>query len=109
MTKVELLTLTDNVLDKKVKIQGTKYDRKRKISDETIKKMNSLVKKGKTIQSIARQLGLTNRSVRYHTDPDFRKSYIASCSGAHTGKDHVSKLNRIAYKRSLVAAGRVTA
>ncbi len=109
MTKIELLTLTDNVLDKKVKIQGTKYDRKRKISDATIKKMNKLAEKGKTVQSIAQELGLTNRAVRYHTDAAWRKAYIASCSGAHTGKDHISKLDRIAYKRGLVAAGKVTA
>ena len=109
MTKIELLTLTDDKLDKKVKIQGTPYDRKRTISEATIKKMEKLLKKNKTIQAIAHELGLSTRDVRYHTDPVWRQNYLSRLSGKHTGKDHISVLDRVAYKRSLVAAGKVTA
>lgn len=109
MTKIELLTMTDNALDKKVKIQGTKYDRKRKIADSTIKKMHALLKKNKSVSEIASQLGLSITSVRYNTDPVWKAEFNAKRSGAHTGKDHITKLDRIAYKRGLVAAGKVTA
>lgn len=109
MTKIELLTLTDDALDATVKIQGTKYDRKRKVSDSSIKKMNNMLKKGSTVSQIAAKLGLNYHTVRYNVDPVWRKQYNATRNGAHTGKDHVTDRDRVAYKRSLVAAGKVTA
>ena len=109
MTKLELLTMTDGALDKAVKIQGTKYDRKRKLSDATIAKAKKLFSKGELVSDIARKLGVNYSSIRYQIDSDYRTAYNMRRSGAHTGKDHISKLDRIAYKRQLVAAGRVTA
>lgn len=108
MNKIELLTLTDDVLDKKVKIQGTKYDRKRTISDEVINKMLKMVKK-KDYAEIAKNLGLSVRDVRYHTDPIYRAEYLSKLSGKHTGKDHITMKDRVAYKRKLVAAGKIGA
>ena len=108
MTKIETLTLNDNALDNAVKIQGTKYDRKRKISDDIIKKMKTMSKK-KTPEEIADKLEMRLRDVLYHTNEEFRKNYISKLSGKHTGKDKITKSNRVAYKRALVAAGKVTA
>ena len=56
--KIEILNLDDKALDKKIKIQGTPYDRKRKISEKTIKQMTKMSKKGKSIQEIAKELGI---------------------------------------------------
>ena len=109
MTKIELLALTDEALDAKVKIQGTKYDRKRKISESTLKKMKSLYKKGKSISEIANKLGLNYTSVRYNVDPIFKKQFNQMRDGKHTGKDKITIKDRIAYKRGLVAAGKITA
>lgn len=104
MTIVETLMMTDRELDKAVKIQGTEYDRKRKISDETIKKMKSLLKNN-SVSEVAKKLGVSSRDVKYHTDPEFRKSLLQSQSKRHTGKNRYSIENRVAYKRSLVAQG----
>ena len=109
MTKLQTLTLTDNALDRVVKIQGTMYDRKRKISDAVVKKMTKLLKAGKTVSYVANLFGCSSTAVRYNTDPVYRDLHKSRCSGAHTGKNRVSKLNRVAYKRQLVAAGKVTA
>ena len=109
MTKVEILSMLDEDLDRKIKIQGTKYDRKRKVSDATIKKMQKLFNSGKTVAEIANKLGLHNHTVRYNVDPEWRAMYNATRNGAHTGKDKITVANRIAYKRQLVAAGKVTA
>ena len=106
MNKIQLLTLTDNKLDEKVKIQGTKYDRKRKFSDEIINKMIKMCKK-KDFKEVANKLGISVRDVRYHTDPIYRSAYIKSLSGKHTGKDTITKTNRVSYKRQLVAAGKI--
>lgn len=108
MTKVEILTMMDGALDKAVKIQGTQYDRKRKVSNATIKKITKMFDNGKDVAEIARKMGLTARTVRYHADPVWRKEYIAKLSGKHTGKNKISVSNRIAYKRKLVAAGKVS-
>lgn len=107
--KIELLKLTDEALDKKVKIQGTEYDRKRKIPNSTIKKMLGMAKKQKSVAEIASKLGLNYTAVKYHVDAEFRKLYNATRNGKHTGKDHITVQNRIAYKRELVAAGKITA
>lgn len=105
---VELLTMNDNLLDKKVKIQGTEYDRKRKISKATVSKMKKMAKK-KSISEIAKELGISYIGVRYNIDPEFKARHNATRDGKHTGKDHITKYNRVAYKRQLVAAGKITA
>ena len=108
MNKIELLTLTDDRLDSTVKIQGTIYDRKRKIDESTIKKMKSMSKR-KSAEEIAKKLDMRLRDVMYHIDPEFRKNYISKLSGKHTGKNHITTKDRIAYKRALVAAGKIGA
>lgn len=109
MTKIEILKMMDADLDKAVKIQGTEYDRKRKVTSPAIKKMKSMLKKGKTYQQVAEALGFSKTAVRYNTDPEYRRYHLAGCTGKHTGKDKVSTKNRIQYKRQLVAEGKVTA
>ena len=108
MTKIELLRMTDDKLDTMVKIQGTQYDRKRKVSDRLVEKMIKMSKR-KDYKQIASELGLTNRTVRYYTDPIYRTNYIKGLSGKHTGKDKITMNNRVAYKRVLVAEGKIGA
>lgn len=103
---IETLRLDDAALDKKVKIQGTMYDRKRTIAPEVVRKMGRMVKLGKkTTYEIARELGVSPTAVRYNTDPIFKAVHNATRSGKHTGRDKVSVKNRVNYKRSLVADG----
>lgn len=109
MTKIEILTLTDDALDSVVKIQGTRYDRKRKVSDSIIAKARRMWSKKKTISEIAAKLGLNYTTVRYNVDPEFKKAFNAKRSGAHTGTNHITVKDRVAYKRTLVAAGKLTA
>lgn len=106
---IDTLKMNDNELDKKVHIQGTKFDRKVKYTDADFKKARKLMKEGKSWSEIANKVGIRARDLRYHLEPGYRETYIASLSGKHTGKDHITKQDRIAYKRSLVASGFVTA
>ena len=96
-------------LDKAVKIQGTKYDRKRKLSESTLTKMKKMSNKGNTVSEIAKKLCLNYGTVRYNVDPIYKSEYNAKRDGKHTGKDKISIVNRVAYKRSLVAAGKLSA
>ena len=105
--KLEILELDDVALDKQVKIQGTPFDRKRKISDKTVKKMMKLSNKGKSIQEIAKELGIGATSIRYNIDPVFKAEFNAKRSGLHTGKTNMDRINRAQYKRELVSSGKI--
>ena len=118
MKKKDILELSDKELDKVVKIAGTQYDRKRKISDKQIESAKRLVKKGKSFEYRIKKLKLnvTENTIRYHLDEAYRRYRIdhanyensvkpACCSQ----KDYNEILkDRAAYKRELVARGRVT-
>ena len=107
--KIEILAMTDDELNATVKIQGTPYDRKRKFSATQLKEMAKLFKKGKTVAHIAQKMGLNYTAVRYNVDPVFKKEFNEKRDGKHTGKTHITVKDRVAYKRSLVAAGSVVA
>jgi hypothetical protein len=112
MTRIEVLTLTDDKLDKVVKIAGTDWDRKRKITSSLAKRMESMISK-KSLSEVAEKFGVSEYTVRYNTDPAFRISEIWRCAektrrNGPKGKITCTPKNRVAYKRSLVAAGKVT-
>ena len=52
MKRREVLKLSDRKLDNYVKIQGTKFDRKRKFSEATKRKMKRMYKNGKSVKEI---------------------------------------------------------
>lgn len=108
MNRIDVLRMTDGELDKAVKIQGTDYDRKRKVTSKVLAKMRKLEAKGKDYAEIAKELGFSNKTVRYNLDEAYREYYKATYAGPHTGKNRITKNNRIAYKRDLVALGKIT-
>ena len=81
--KINVLKMVDDKLDKAVKIQGTDFDRKRKVTSEMREQMKRMKKRGKTFREIAERFTVDHRTVRYH----------------------LNKTNRVAYKRELVAEG----
>lgn len=103
-SKKSLLLLSDTQLNQTVRIQGTKFDRKRKVSDKTDAKMKELYNSGMSVIDIARLLNMNYGTVRYHVDEDYNK-LCRSRNGRHTGKTHISVQDRIEYKRKLVKAG----
>lgn len=116
MKKKDILELSDKELDKVVKIAGTQYDRKRKISDKKIESAKRLVKKGKSFEYIIKKLKLnvTENTIRYHLDDAYRRyridhaNYGRSVAACKRGDYNEILKDRAAYKRELVARGRVT-
>lgn len=102
ITRRDLLGMSDAQLDKVVKIQGTKFDRKRKISDKTIASMKRLVGKGIDVKEIAKKLDVSTFMIKYHTDDEFRYKFNFFRSGKHTGVDKITPADRAQYKRDLV-------
>lgn len=103
MKRREVLKLSDRKLDNYVKIQGTKFDRKRKFSEATKRKMKRMYKNGKSVKEIAVKFNTTRTPVLYIVDEDFKKMFNATRSGKHTGVDKITAQNRIEYKRQLVS------
>mgnify|MGYP004625212125 FL=1 len=104
MTRSEILKMKDSDLDKTIKIQGTRFDRKRKVSNATITRMRKMFNKGKSISEISNITGICYSTVRYNVDDNWRKQHIASLSGKHTGNTNITKEDRILYKRAIVDA-----
>lgn len=107
MNRIDILKMTDGELDKAVKIQGTDYDRKRKVTSKVLSKMRKLESKGKDYADIAKELGFSTKTVRYNLDEAYREYYKSAYGGPHIGKTHLTKTNRVAYKRDLVALGKI--
>ena len=103
MTKKEVLALSNSELDKAVKIQGTKFDRKRKLSNSTIDRIKYLSSCGKSFYAIANMLGLNYATVRYHSDEAFRWK-VNHRGGSHAQSSIYTPSERANYKRGLVSA-----
>ena len=104
--KQQVLNMSDTKLDASVKIQGTIYDRKRKVTPEMSTKMSKMLNSGKSLTAVASHFGVDRSTVKYNTDATYRDWVKATKSGLHTGVDTCTKANRVAYKRALVAAGK---
>lgn len=102
MTRSEILKMDDNKLDKVIKIQGTRFDRKRKVSNATINRMRNMYEKGKSIAEISSIVNVPYNTVRYNVDDEWRSNFNATRSGKHTGNTNITKEDRIQYKRSIV-------
>lgn len=102
---INVLKMVDNKLDKAVKIQGTDFDRKRKVTFMMREQMKRMQKSGKTFREIAERFNVDPHTVKYNIDEKYRTYCKSYATGVHTGKTHLNKTNRVAYKRELVAEG----
>lgn len=109
MKRKELLNLDDFTLDRKVIIQGTQWDRKRKLSDKDLKRIVKLLKKGYDYEELGEMYGVTPHCIRYNTDEEYRRHAISIRSGKHTGIDICTFENRVEYKRHLIQKRKIKA
>lgn len=107
MTKKELLAMSNAELDRVVKIQGTKFDRKRQLSDSDILEIRRLSKCGKTIAEIARLFGVSWTAVKYQLmSDDERVIHNTLRSGKHyTAANEITQAQRVEYKKMLIKSG----
>lgn len=97
-----ILKYDDLQLDQVVKIQGTQYDRKRKLSDAQVDAIKAKLDKNIPIEALAKEYNVSAWVIRYNTDPEFRAHQLQIRTGEHTGVDTMTFEDRVAYKRSLV-------
>ena len=90
MTKRELMKLTD-------------FDRKRKVTKQMQYRMHQMLDAGKDIKTIAEHFNVTPHTVKYNTDPEFKKQWNTKRNGKHYGSNNTyTSADRGAYKRELL-------
>lgn len=110
MKRKEVLKLTPIELDKKVKIQGTQYDRKRKLTNRQIKKIKRALAKGVSEKKLAKKYKVDPRTIRYNSNLEYKfyiQTYQALNFGDHTGEDKYTIYDRSLYKRHLVSRRKI--
>lgn len=95
--------MNDLEVDKAVKIQGTKFDRKRVLDDQDINYIKLMHKEGVSISQLAKMFQVNWRTIKYNIDDDYRKLMLSKVSGVHTGITRCGFADRVAYKRSLIS------
>lgn len=111
MTKKELIKSSDAVINTKVKVAGTNYDRRRKVTKDMSRRMNQMYEAGKSLSTIAERFDVSPDTVRRTVDPAYnerekarkrelqvRNNYQHHYSGE--GKDLAN------YKRSLLESNK---
>ena len=101
--RVELLKLDDEVLDQKVKIQGTEFDRKRKLTQKELSSMQNDIMNGLSVKAAAIKYNVSEWIVRYNTDSAFRDHQLKLREGkSKTHEQTMDFSDRVAYKRQLI-------
>ena len=101
MKKDKLLKLNDYVLDKKIRIEGTQFDRRRKLSRDQVKTMQKLYRQGKALSELAVIFHVSVSTVRYHCDEQF-KDYTNGMRAFYAFNTRTDNKERIAYKKLLI-------
>ena len=101
--KQNIIRMSDSQVDKLVKLQGTKFDRKRTVSPAMVQKMIYLSECGLSTNRIAAECGVSWITAKYHTDLEWRENYNRTRNGKHYGK-YSDKSERAEYKRRLLKA-----
>ena len=97
----EILQLSNYELDKAVKIAGTQFDRRNKLSPALINKLKKLRKNGLSWNKLAMIFNITPPTARYHCDPEY-KQYTNGMRSVYAHNTAGNHKNRRAYKRTLL-------
>lgn len=99
----KLLTMSDFELDKAIKITGTNFDRRVKLSVNERMEMKKLYSKGFTVKELAIMFNVDQSTVKYSCDDEYRKqSNERRARNAHKVSHSDNHLDRYEYKRLLV-------
>lgn len=104
----EMLSKSDTFINTHIKIQGSVFDKKRKLTDRDIQEILKMRKKGMSLDRIAKKFNVSVFIIHYHTSEVCRAKHLLSRNGIHYGKTvNYTLENRIARKKKLVKTGKV--
>lgn len=97
------VVMTDKEVDQLVRIGGTRFDRRRKVTPDMVRKMNEMLNDGVRVSHIARELGVAYSTVKYNTSREFKaKANRERMKYAFVKVTPLMTHERIEYKKSLV-------
>ena len=107
-----IINSSDTKVDSMVKLQGTNYDRRRKVTKSIKHRMEQMYNAGKSYYKIAEHFGVDPRTVRYNLDENYRQSdiYGRVMRAKKNNKKHnstkdsnrITLADRAEYKRNLM-------
>lgn len=109
MTRKELIESPDYVVNSKVKIAGTNYDRRRVVTKSMQRRMIQMYESGKSLSSIAEHFDVSVDSVKRAVSPMFnetekaRKRELARVQKYIYEYDPEAVSERAQYKRRLLS------
>ena len=99
-----ILTYDNGTLDSIVKIQGTQYDRKRKLTERQVAEIVDELGNGIPVEALAQKYNVSDWIIKYNTDPAFRAHQLKLRE--KKSKAHINVMDfedRVAYKRNLIS------
>lgn len=97
--------MTDLELDRMVKIAGTDYDRRRKLSTKDVSCIRKAYAAGTSIFTLARRYNVCYNTIKYHVDPAHKEtSNKKRLTFAPSFLDSTAqRKSRVAHKRAILA------
>jgi hypothetical protein len=96
--------MTDHEVDKLIKIQGTDYDRRRKLKTKDITCIQRCYKRGVSLVDLARKYKVSPGTIKYHVDAKFKiaQNNTRASFGYAPFDETAQRNSRVAYKRSIL-------
>ena len=108
MNKKELLNKSDAQINRIIKIQGTNFDRRRKLTlNEVAKIRDYYFNKNISIAELAKKYKVSYHTIKYNVDDDYRyKSNFRR--NFYNVNSNIENLNeRITYKKELIKKNKI--
>lgn len=109
MTRKELIESPDYVVNSKVKIAGTNFDRRRVVTKSMQRRMIQMYEAGKSLQTIAAHFDVSPDTVKRAVSPMFNETEKARKRDLARTKKYISEYDpeafseRAQYKRRLLS------
>lgn len=106
--KQKLAELSDHQLDRLVKIAGTSFDRRRKLTDKQINAIQKAYGTGMFTQAeLAKKFNVNVATIRYHVDSWFKMCVNHDRSYYAQSKNRLPMSERANYKRDLIMDNKI--
>lgn len=107
MKKEKLISASDAVVDKAVKIRHTDFNRQKKLKSRDLNNIDKLYSRGVSINKLATIYGVAPQTIKYHVDPVYRLEANIIRQSYATGVAIRDLHDRAAYKRTLLLEGKI--
>ena len=98
------MNITDFQVDKIVRIAGTNYDRRRKLTTSDVRSICKEYNSGSSVRDLANKYGVTYFTIMYHVDPYYKRRQNAKRNEyAPSVQDSAAqRISRVAHKRAIL-------